>query len=156
MKKLNKILIIFLSLIIIAGVLVCLFYFLQSRALADVFFPGQPDFVIHAELAQNPFARTRGLMFRKSLPADSGMLFVFPNEAIQSFWMKNTKIPLDLIFISVDDKIVDIKNNFLPCTVDSCPVYQSVAPAKYVLEINAGEVEKEGINIGMSIKIENN
>jgi uncharacterized protein len=154
MKKRRKIFLIILALAVVAlGVLISFGYF-QPVKEATVSFVQHPDLVIRVELAENPLTWTRGLMFRNSLPADSGMLFVFPGEAIQSFWMKNTKIPLDMIFISGDDKIVDIKNNFLPCTADPCPSYQSVAPAKYVLEINGGISQSRGINIGDNVKIE--
>ncbi|MDD4901650.1 MAG: DUF192 domain-containing protein [Patescibacteria group bacterium] len=154
MKNINRILIILLNLMIISGGLAYLFLYFHQIGTADVFFADHPNFIIHAELAQAPAELERGLMFRKSLPADSGMLFIFPQEAPQSFWMKNTLIPLDMIFISADDKIVDIKNDFSPCTADPCPVYQSVAPAKYVLEVNAGIVQKGRIIIGEKIVIE--
>jgi hypothetical protein len=81
------------------------------------------------------------------------MLFVFPAEATQSFWMKNTKIPLDIIFVSAAGKIVDIKNNFLPCLVSDCPSYTSAVPAQYVLEINGGLAQKRGIKIGDLLQI---
>ena len=154
MKKFRIILIIFLSLLIISGGLVYLFWSFHQANWANVFFAGKPNFVIHAELAQNPVEWMRGLMFRKSMPADSGMLFIFSNEATQSFWMKNTKIPLDIIFISAAGKIVDLKNNFSPCAASLCPVYRSLAPAKYVLELNAGVIKDKAINIGDAVVIE--
>jgi uncharacterized membrane protein (UPF0127 family) len=153
MKKLTRVLIVVFSLIIIAGFLACLFFLLRWPGAKDVYFSNQPNFVIHAELAQIPTQWQKGLMFRKSIPADSGMLFIFPAEATQSFWMKNTLIPLDIIFISADNKIVDIKNNFQPCAADPCPVYQSAAPVKYVLEVNAGVVREKGISVGDAMVI---
>jgi uncharacterized protein len=151
MKKIARILTIIFGLIIISGFLACLFFLSHWTGRENIYFLAQPNFVIRAELARTPVQWERGLMFRKSLPADSGMLFIFPNEALRSFWMKNTLIPLDMIFISSDNKIVDIKNNFSPCTAEPCPVYQSTAPAQYVLEVNAGITQDKRIKIGENI-----
>jgi hypothetical protein len=163
MKKLKIFLIIFASLLIILSVLFGVFLFFQPRAAAkqfttsaeDIYFSSQPNFVVHAELAQTPAEWSRGLMFRTSMPDNAGMLFVFPSENYQSFWMKNTKIPLDMIFISTSGKIVDLKNDFLPCLSDPYTVYNSNAAAQYVLEINGGLAQKEGIKIGDTAKIGN-
>lgn len=165
MKKINLILIIFVGSLIILSALVFAFLFFQTKAAAnstvnpitsstiDIYFPAQPNFIINAELAQTPAQWERGLMFRTSMAADHGMLFVFPAEAPQSFWMKNTKIPLDMIFISAAGKIVDIKNDFQPCLAADCPSYTSAAPAQYALEINGGLAQKNSINIGDSLQI---
>lgn len=101
---------------------------------------------VKVERADSYAERQEGLMFRDKLGDGHGMLFM--NVGAASFWMKNMKFPLDLIFISKDKKIVDIKQNFQPCLVESCPTYTSIAPAKYVLEVNAGFVEKNKISIG--------
>jgi len=103
---------------------------------------------VEVELAENLVAQARGLMFRKSLAPESGMLFVFPDELRRTFWMKNTKIPLDLLFISADKKIVEIKENFEPCQENKCPIYRSQLAAQYVLEVNAGFSAKNNIQIG--------
>jgi uncharacterized protein len=156
MKKFKIFFIIFISLLIILSVFFGVFLLGKPKAAAptvDIYFSGQPNFIIHAELAQTPSEWSRGLMFRNSMPNDAGMLFVFPLEATQSFWMKNTKIPLDIIFISSAGVIVDIKNDFLPCTADPCPVYNSAAPAQDVLEINYGLAQKTGLKTGDKIII---
>ena len=101
---------------------------------------------VKVERADSYAERQEGLMFRDKLKDGHGMLFV--NVGTPSFWMKNMKFPLDLIFISKDKKIVDIKQNFQPCLVENCPAYYSIAAAKYVLEVNAGFVEKNKILIG--------
>jgi hypothetical protein len=124
----------------------------RVQPIVKVVFP-RTNFVVRAELAQTPAQWTHGLMYRNSMPAESGMLFILPKEETQSFWMKNTKIPLDIIFISAAGKIVDIKNNFSPCLSDPCPVYNSVAPAQDVLEINGGLAEKAGLKISDKIII---
>ena len=110
---------------------------------------------IQAEIADEPEERQTGLMFRDELGESSGMLFIFPYEAITSFWMKNTKIPLDMIFISSDWTITEIKRDIQPCISDPCPTYPSEYPTKYVLEVNAGFSEKNGVRAGDKINLEN-
>jgi len=108
---------------------------------------------IKAELADEPFEQARGLMFRKKLAADEGMLFIFPDEQYRTFWMKNTLIPLDLLFLDGNLKIIDIKESFQPCQQDPCPVYTSQMPARYVLEVNAGFTEMNRVMIGEQVSI---
>src|ERR687896_1806206 len=90
----------------------------------------------------------RGLMFRSHLPWNAGMLFAFYEEEPRRFWMKNTLIPLDMIFVDSSSKIIDIKENVPPCKQEECPTYPSREPAQYVLEVNAGFVQEKGIRIG--------
>ena len=91
-------------------------------------------------------------MYRKHLGEKEGMLFVYNEERILSFWMKNTLIPLDIIFIDKGNIIVDIKT-MLPCENNPCPSYASDKPAMYALEINAGAAEKFNISAGDNIEI---
>jgi uncharacterized membrane protein (UPF0127 family) len=107
---------------------------------------------IYAEIADNPVKRTMGLMNRSSLDDNAGMLFIFDNQETRSFWMKDTLIPLDILFIDSNYKIVDIQT-MQPCTTITCPRYTSAAPAKYALEVNAGFAAKNSVEIGDSIKI---
>jgi uncharacterized membrane protein (UPF0127 family) len=86
-------------------------------------------------------------MFRKSLSDNQGMLFVFEREDSYSFWMKNMLIPLDIIWIDKDKRIVDIKTDVLPCK-DSCQGIMPQENSRYVLEVNAGFVEKNKVRIG--------
>jgi YVTN family beta-propeller protein len=90
----------------------------------------------------------RGLMFRIHLPWNAGMLFPYSNEEPRTFWMKNTLIPLDMIFVDSSSKIIEIKENVPPCSQDECPTYPSKEPAQYVLEVNAGFAHEKGINVG--------
>ena len=90
----------------------------------------------------------RGLMFRQHLPWNAGMLFAFNNDEPRTFWMKNTLIPLDMMFVDSSSRIVDIKESVPPCEQDECPTYPSQEPAQYVLEVNAGFVQDNGIKIG--------
>ncbi len=127
-------------------------FFLAKKPDAVVFV--KQNLKISVEVADTPAAWAKGLMFRNSLAQDSGMLFMFPYESAQSFWMKNTLIPLDIIFISKDKQIIDIKENFQPCPSEQfiCPSYTSTAPSMYVLEVNAGFVKKHGIKIGDAVE----
>ena len=105
----------------------------------------------NVEIADTPESRELGLMFRESLDKDKGMLFIFDDEAERTFWMKNTKIPLDMIFIDADNKIIHILTAE-PCAEEPCKIYSPELPTKYVLEINAGESDKRGIKIGDDAK----
>lgn len=96
------------------------------------------SYVFNVEIAEDDISRARGLMYREKLADDEGMLFVFDNENFRSFWMKNTKIPLDLLFFDQSGDLVDYKDNFPPCPEkDICDNYVSKAKAKYVLEVNS-------------------
>ncbi len=102
---------------------------------------------VQAEIADTKDKRKTGLMFRESLPKNQGMLFIFDREESHSFWMKNMRIPLDIIYICQDKRIVDIKADVAPCR-DSCYGLAPGAKAKYVLEVNAGFAEENKIEIG--------
>ena len=97
------------------------------------------------ELAITPDQQTQGLMFRTEMAENTGMLFLFNVEVVLSFWMKNTLIPLDMLFLGPDGKIVHIHENAQP--QDLTPISSQV-PAKAVLELNAGAASKMGIQIG--------
>lgn len=97
------------------------------------------------ETAATPEARTIGLMFRKSMPQDAGMLFLFETEEPRAFWMRNTLIPLDMIFIKKDGAIRHIGANAIPH--DETPV-PSNGPASAVLEINGGRAAELGLKPG--------
>lgn len=105
--------------------------------------------VIDIEIADTDFDIQTGLMYRNTMKKNQGMLFIFDDEQPRSFYMKNTKIPLDLIFISTNKKIVSFQKNARPFDESSLP---SNAPAKYVLEINAGLVDDWKVNVGDSIQ----
>lgn len=102
---------------------------------------------ISVEIADDNEETAKGLMYRKKLEENSGMLFIFGNEEYQTFWMKNTVIPLDIIFIDKNSKIVDIKNA-VPCKKEPCALYKSSMPAKYVLEVNGNFSINNNIKTG--------
>jgi hypothetical protein len=103
------------------------------------------------EVAESNKEITRGLMYRERLGKFQGMLFVFPDEQPRSFWMKNTLIPLDIIFISSSSRIVSISERAEPLTLTS---RESKGPARYVLEINGGLSSELKIRPGIKVKIE--
>ena len=100
------------------------------------------------ELAMTAQERAIGLMYKEHLDLDKGMLFVFSNSARHSFWMKNTLIPLDIIWINKNQEVVYISKNTQPCKSISCPVIRSDQEALYVLEINAGLINQIGLSTG--------
>ncbi|WOS41794.1 DUF192 domain-containing protein [Xanthomonas rydalmerensis] len=105
------------------------------------------------ELAQNDATRARGLMFRDQMDADHGMLFIHDREEPQAYWMKNTKIPLDILYFDNQRKLVAQQRDVPPCSAgDACPPYPSNAPARYVLELNAGQAEQLKLQDGTELR----
>lgn len=107
------------------------------------------------EIAADEAARTRGLMFRDSMDADHGMLFVFDDLAPRAFWMKNTHIPLDILYFDKNYKLIGSSLRTPPCRSfgNDCPIYPSGAAAQYVLELNAGIAEKLGVSPGDTLTV---
>lgn len=104
------------------------------------------------ELAKDDAERARGLMFRDSMEQDHGMLFIHDAQEPQSYWMKNTKIPLDILYFDNDRKLVSQQRDVPPCSLgDACPPYPSDAPARYVLELNAGQAERLKLQDGATL-----
>ena len=121
----------------------------------------QPHVTIHTqkgdvgfqvEVAATPETRELGLMYRRDLPATHGMLFIFPAERVNSFWMKNTPIPLDMIFISRERRIVGVVHQTVPFSLDGRSVS---VPSQYVLEINGGLSRRYGFQTGDVVRFKN-
>jgi len=105
------------------------------------------------EIAGTEAERARGLMFRDQLPAGHGMLFIHEQEQPLAYWMKNTRIPLDILFFDRARRLVSQQRDVPPCDLgDACPPYPSDAPAIYVLELNAGEAERLKLQNGTTIE----
>lgn len=104
------------------------------------------------ELADDDYSRSFGLMFREILPFNQGMLFIFDDIIVRSFWMKNTPLSLDMIFVDQEKKIVKIHKGTKPFSLQS---YSSITPARYVVEVNAGYTDsfqiKEGDKVDWKI-----
>ena len=99
---------------------------------------------IEVQVAQRPDERAVGLMFRRDMPQNEGMLFIFEQAALQCFWMKNTLLPLTAAFVADDGSIVNLAN-MKPQTLES---HCSAKPVRYVLEMNQGWFAKKGIKPG--------
>jgi uncharacterized membrane protein (UPF0127 family) len=108
---------------------------------------------IYADLADTPRKQADGLMWRPQLNESEGMLFVFGSEGNLSFWMKNMLIPIDIVFITSDMKIITVHKSVPPCPANPCKSYASSTPAKYALEVRAGFCERHGVQPGDSISI---
>jgi len=106
------------------------------------------DNCFEIEIAKTLLQKMKGLMFRKHLSPNSGMLFIFNSEGRRIFWMKFVKIPLDLIFLNSNKEIVYIEKNALPCRGAWCKPIRPRVKAQYVLEINGNLSEKLGLKIG--------
>ena len=100
------------------------------------------------EIVQEPEEVMRGLMFRESMDLNKGMFFIFPKLSRYSFWMKNTLIPLDMIWLDQNGQINHIETNVPPCTTSPCPHYTPKHLALYVLELNAGQAAKANLKLG--------
>ena len=108
------------------------------------------------EIADDDAERARGLMFRDELATGTGMIFLHDREEPQAYWMKNTKIPLDILYFDNARKLVAQQRDVPPCTAgNACPSYPSNTPARYVLELNAGEAAKLKLQNGAELKFSN-
>ncbi len=145
-----------LILIVIAIILILIMLFINSMRKMDLKQVCVNNKCFEVEIAKTDTERVEGLMFRENLAQNAGMLFVFNKEDFYSFWMKNTKISLDIIWIGADNKIVHIEKNALPCETENCQSYKSTQKAKYVLEINAGLAEQFGIKAGDLVSLPKN
>ena len=104
------------------------------------------------EVADDDAERSRGLMFRDAMPAGHGMLFIHDREEPPAYWMKNTRIPLDILYFDDERRLVSQQRDVPPCSLgNACPPYPSDAPARYVLELNAGEAQRLGLRDGAVI-----
>lgn len=110
---------------------------------------GEQNRTFRVEVATTPEAQERGLMFRRSMAADHGMIFPMNPPRPASFWMKNTYIPLDIVFIGPDHRIIRIAENATPLSLDliDCP-----DPAAAVLELNGGTAKARGIAVGDAVR----
>ncbi len=109
---------------------------------------------ILAELVDTQEKRARGLMFRDQLATDKGMLFVFEEPGHWTFWMKNTKVALDILWLGADKRIVYVLENVPGCFQEPCLQYQPDTDAVYVLEVPAGSVKREKLKKGLRLEFD--
>lgn len=107
---------------------------------------GGEEVEVRVEIADSPDEQVRGLMERTALAEDRGMLFVFPDEEVRSFWMKNTLIPLSIAYMDSEGRIVDLQD--MKPLDDEEPHYVSSEPAQFALEVNKGFFEEHGVEVG--------
>lgn len=123
--------------------------FTHEGDLAFISATGDTITTIAVEIAETETETTTGLMFRKKMDNNQGMIFIFPDEQPRSFWMKNTYLPLDIIYISADSSIVSVQDNTTPYSIESLP---SEGPARFVVEVNAGFRDKYSLKKGDRIR----
>lgn len=144
-KFISKPLLIVIIIIVLISLLIAILITYNPTDISKVRF--QNNKILDVKIADNDETRQQGLMYVKELDKDSGMLFIFDHEEILDFWMKNTLIPLDIMFIDNNKKIINIEKG-LPCEKDPCKIYSSKLPAKYVVEANLGYSERNNITLG--------
>lgn len=137
----KKIIFIIIILILLIGITFAVYEYRRSRVCFE-------NNCFNVELARTREEQAQGLMFRQSLGRDRGMLFIFTEEGMYNFWMKNTLIPLDIIWINENKEVVFISENTQPCEKDPCPLFNPDKKAKYVLEINEGVSKEIGLKVG--------
>jgi uncharacterized membrane protein (UPF0127 family) len=114
-----------------------------------------PDgFAVKVEVAADDPMREQGLMYRDHLAEDRGMIFMFPRDSEYSFWMKNTLIPLDMVWIDAGKRVMHVKAGVPPCQADPCPSYPPGVQARYVLELAKGVAAKHGVVSGSTLRFE--
>jgi uncharacterized protein len=107
---------------------------------------------LRAELMLTNEERALGVMFRDSLPRDRALLFVFEEAAFESFWMKNCRFPIDMVWLDSERHVVHVAESAPPCKRDPCPSYRPLRRALYVVEMNAGQARREKVRIGSVIE----
>jgi hypothetical protein len=110
--------------------------------------------VLQVEVMATDEDRAMGLMFRPSLPADHGLLFVFEQPDFHGFWMKNCRFPIDMVWLDEKRTVVHLAEAVPPCKSDPCPVYQTLRRASYVVEMNAGQARQEKAVVGATLTFE--
>ena len=135
-----------ISFVILTGVTAC-----QAQPRVSIIAKEGREITFQVEIADTPTKREMGLQYRREMAPDHGMIFLFPTEEQQSFWMKNTPIPLDMIFISAERKIVGIVENTVPFSLDGRSVSGT---SQFVLEINGGLSRRYGFKAGDSVRFQ--
>jgi uncharacterized membrane protein (UPF0127 family) len=117
----------------------------------EVLFPDKTR--VSVEIARTPEERSRGLMFRERMGPEEGMVFVFEEPGSYPFWMKNTLIPLDMIWLDKGRRVVHIAHSVPPCKADPCPSFPHEGQALYVVEVNSGFAKKHGVKVGDKLEL---
>jgi uncharacterized membrane protein (UPF0127 family) len=105
---------------------------------------------VRLEVAADPATRARGLMEREQVPPGTGMVFLYPADVAESFWMKNTLVPLSIAFVAADGRVVSVAE-MTPCKADPCPSYAPAGPYRYAIELAAGSFGDAGVGPGARV-----
>lgn len=108
---------------------------------------------VSVEIARTAAERARGLMFRERLAPNDGMLFVFDGPGFYPFWMKDTLIPLDILWLDASGRVVSIAASVPPCKADPCPTYPPAGDASYVVEVVSGFAREHHVRVGDVVKL---
>jgi uncharacterized protein len=111
---------------------------------------GREPVTVRLEVAADPAARTRGLMGRREVPEGTGMVFLYPTDVAESYWMKNTLVPLSIAFVAADGRVVSVAE-MTPCKTDPCPSYAPAGPYRYAVELAGGAFEAAGVGAGSKV-----
>jgi uncharacterized membrane protein (UPF0127 family) len=111
---------------------------------------GGPARTVRLEVAADPSARNTGLMGRRQVPEGTGMVFLYPADVSESFWMKNTLVPLSIAFVAADGRVVSVAE-MTPCRADPCPTYAPAGPYRYAVELAAGSFGDAGVGPGAKV-----
>src|SRR5215218_3049598 len=109
-----------------------------------------PAVTVRLEIAADPAARARGLMGRREVPEGTGMVFLYPEDVAEAFWMKNTLVPLSIAFVAADGRVVSVAE-MTPCEADPCPSYAPAGPYRYAVELAAGAFPAAGVGEGANV-----
>jgi uncharacterized membrane protein (UPF0127 family) len=109
-----------------------------------------PATTVRLEVAADPAARARGLMGRRQVPEGTGMVFLYPDDVTQAYWMKNTLVPLSIAFVAGDGRVVSVAE-MTPCRADPCPSYPPAGPYRYAVELAAGAFREAGVVAGAKV-----
>jgi uncharacterized membrane protein (UPF0127 family) len=109
-----------------------------------------PAVTVRLEIAADPAARARGLMGRREVPEGTGMVFLYPEDVAEAFWMKNTLVPLSIAFVAADGRVVSVAE-MTPCEADPCPTYAPDGPYRYAVELTAGAFPAAGVGKGARV-----
>lgn len=105
---------------------------------------------VRLEVAADPASRARGLMEREQVPPGTGMVFLYPDDVAEAFWMKNTLVPLSIAFVAADGRVVSVAE-MTPCKADPCPSYAPAGPYRYAVELAAGSFGAAGVGPGARV-----
>lgn len=155
MKKFFLYRAIIVGILVVVGIAFSFFHFVMTTpgdVMIDLLGPRGEHVSIAVEIADDTDEKTRGLMFRQYLDNGSGMLFIFNEPQALAFWMKNTFLPLDILFFDGQGAFVS-RTTMDPCDTEQCPTYPSEGMAKYALEVNRGEALTEQVVDGWQIDL---